>query len=463
MVELVIHGGTCINAGDHFEADLVIDHGKIVQIGWDMGLVAQQSIDARGKLVLPGVVDTHVHLPWPSAAYNSTDDYLSGTKAAACGGVTTIVEYVVPDESGRLIPALEERKANAEHQAYVDYSFHMIIRRVTPETLQDMAEIVRQGFTSFKVYTAYQGFQLGDADILNVLQTARGLGALTCFHAEDGSLVNAATEQLAELGHTAVRYYSEAHPRAADVEGVHRILTYARYLDAPIHIVHVNTAEGARMIAEARTAGQTVTGETCPHYLMFNEDIYRSGTGEAAYFVLAPAIREERDRIALWHAITVGSLQTIATDHCPYTSQQKTGGGDDFRRVPGGAGGVETSLRLLYTYGVRGGQFSWEKLVEVMCTNPARLFRLYPQKGTIAVGSDADLVIYDPTREYKIEGTKLHSNTDHSIYQDIPVWGNVVATILRGQVVAKDGELSDDRPKGTLLQRSPYPKNSPIL
>jgi dihydropyrimidinase len=453
MVQLIIQGGTCVTPGGRFEADLAVDEGVIVQIGRNLDLVADQEIDARGKLILPGLIDTHVHLPWPSAAFDSTDDYLSGTRAAACGGVTTIVGYVVPDDSCSLAQSLEEHDAVAEGKAYVDYSYHMIIRRVTPETPREMAAVMEQGYTSFKVYMAYAGFRLEDDAILTVLRAARQLGALICFHAEDGVLINFAVEQLVGAAQTSLSFYPEAHPRAADVEATQRVINYARYVDVPIHIVHVNTADGARLIAEARRSGQPVTGETCPHYLMFTDDVYRSGQPEAAYFVLAPVIRGEEDRRSLWWALGSGDLQTVGTDHCPYNRRQKLAGGDDFRRVPGGAGGIETSLPLLYTYGVCAGRLSLERLVEVTSTNPARIFGLYPRKGTLTVGSDADLVIYDPAGEHVIDAAGLHSNTDHTLYQGLRVQGEVAATILRGIVVAQHGELVAAQPQGVVIRR----------
>ena len=459
--QLLIKNGLCVNSNGSFEADLAIAEGKIAQIGANLELDAEKVIDARGKLVLPGVIDTHVHLPWPSSSFDSVDNYASGTAAAACGGVTTIIEYVVPDESGRILPALEERLASTPGVAQVDYSFHLILRKVLPQTLADMAEAARQGFTSFKIYTAYSGFRLGDDEILTALTAAKELGVLLCFHAEDGLLVNFASEQLAKAGKTHIRYYPEAHPRLADIEATQRVIAYARYTGARIHIVHVNTWEGAKMIGKARRSGLPITGETCPHYLMFTEDAYKSGKPEANYFVLSPVIRADEDRQALWKAIEMDDLQTIATDHCPYNSQQKLKNGADFRYIPGGAGGVETSLPIIYSYGVKTGRISLPRMVELMSANPARIFNLYPRKGAIAAGSDADLVIYDPAGTAPIDYRKLHSNTDHTLFEGIEVSGKVQTTILGGNIVAENGQVVAPKPLGQLLRRPGYQAMTP--
>jgi dihydropyrimidinase len=456
MLQMLIKNGICVNPSGEFHADIAISEGKIVHIGQALDHAAEQVMDAAGQFVMPGIIDTHVHLPWPSSAFDSVDDYISGSTAAMCGGVTTIIEYVVPDESGRILPALDKQMALAEDSSYVDFAFHAILRKITPQTLKEMGESVKRGITSFKVYTAYSGFQLGDEDILTILRKCKDLGALVCFHAEDGVIVNTATDWLAENGKTGIQYYPEAHPAAADVSATHRVITYAKYLNARIHIVHVNTGTAASMIGEAKRAGWPITGETCPQYLIFTEEVYSTGKPEAHYFVLAPCIRTESDRLSLWRAIDSNDLQMVATDHCPYASAQKLDNVGDFRKIPGGAGGIETSLPILYTYGVEQKRLPIPRLVEVMSTNPAKIFNLFPQKGIVAVGSDADLIIYNPNRETRISAGKLHSNTDHTIYEGLKVKGKIEKTILRGVVVSEKGEPAIEIPSGQYLDREPY-------
>jgi dihydropyrimidinase len=456
MLQLLIKNGACVNPSGEFQADIAISEGKIVHIGQEINNPAERVLDAAGQYVMPGIIDTHVHLPWPSSAFDSVDDYTSGSTAAMCGGVTTIIEFVVPDESGRILPAIDKQMASAESTSYVDFAFHAILRKITKQTLKEMEKSVTRGITSFKIYTAYSGFQLGDEDILTILRKSKDLGTLVCFHAEDGMIVNSATEWLAQNKKTDIQYYPEAHPTAADVSATHRIITYAKYLGARIHIVHVNTGTAACMIGEANRAGWPITGETCPQYLMFTEDVYSTGKPEALYFVLAPCIHSESDRRALWRAIGSNELQMVATDHCPYTSAQKLEDVGDFRKIPGGAGGIETSLPILYTYGVEQKRLSISRLVEAMSTNPAKIFNLFPRKGIIAVGSDADLVVYNPNGETRISAGKLHSNTDHTIYEGLNVKGQIVNTILRGAVVSENGEPAIEIPNGQYLAREPY-------
>lgn len=457
MLQLLIQNGIIVNAEGIIEGDVAVEDGKIVQIGKDLDLQAKKVIDAAGKYVLPGVIDTHVHLPWPSSNFDSVDDFHSGTLAAVCGGVTTIIEYVIPDEGSDIITALDKEIAKAKGASFTDYSFHLIIRRVTKQTLAEMAEAARRGITSFKIYMAYSGFQLSDEDILTLLKTSRELKTLVCFHAEDGNLVNQAIQQMEQSGRTAIQYYPLAHPRAADIEATRRVIAYAKELEARIHIVHINTLEGAQMVAEARRSGFKVSGETCPHYLMFTQEVYQSGRPLAAFYILAPAIREQQDRDHLWQALRSGSISTIATDHCPYSTAQKTAGGDDFRNVPGGAGGIETSLPILYTYGVMAKKITLSQMVSLMSANPAKLFNLYPRKGAVAPSSDADLVIYDPAGHSLIDATKLHSKSDHTLFQGIEVGGHVETTILRGNVIVDGGNRVNQPPCGELLLRPCYP------
>ena len=456
MLQLLIKNGTCVSPAGIFQGDIGVSDGIITTIGQRLDVPAERTIDACSKLVLPGLIDAHVHMPWPSANLDSVDDFLSGTAAAVCGGVTTVIEYVVPDESGRIIPALDARLGATRGNSHSDYSFHLILRKVTAETFRDMVRAVERGFPSFKIFTAYEGYRLSDGETLQAMAQAKELRALVCFHAEDGPLISFATDQLARAGKTEICYYPEARPFVADLSGTSRVIAYARHIGGRVHIAHVNTAAGARMIRQAREGGLEISAETCPHYLMFTEDVYRNGKPEAHYYVLAPAIRTGADREGLWAALALGELHSIASDHCPYTAEQKLRGRGDFRRVPGGASGVETSLPLVYTYGVRKGRFPVERLVELMSTSPARIFDLYPRKGAITVGSDADLVIYDEDGRSTIDSSRLHSHTDHSLYEGIEVLGKPVLTILRGAVVAQSGELVAPRPTGHLLRRDAH-------
>ncbi len=454
MLQMLIRNGACVNPSGAFHADIAISEGTIVAIGRKLDLPAETTIDASDKLVLPGLVDAHVHMPWPSGDLDSVDDLDAGTTSAVCGGVTSVVEYVVPDESGRILPSLDARLKQVAGATHCDYGAHLILRKVTAETLDEMAIACERGFTSFKIYTAYEGFCLSDTEMLQAMDRARQLDAVVCFHAEDGALVTFATSRLVQAGKTGIDRYPEAHPQAADVSGTSRVLNYARYTGARVHIVHVNTGAGVELVRRARESGVAVTAETCPHYLMFADDAYRTGKPEAHHYVVAPAIRTEADRDGLWSALSNGHLHSIATDHAPYTSEQKLRGVGDFRAVPGGISGVETSLPLLYSYGVRAGRFPIERLVGLMSTSPAKIFGLFPRKGILAVGSDADLIIYDESGRSAITHSRPHSRTDHSLYEGVEVLGRLSKTILGGQVIVQDGEMVAPGPAGRVLHRA---------
>lgn len=456
-LQLLIKNGLCVNSTGVFSGDIGVENGQISVIGQKLNLPAQKVIDAQGNYVLPGLIDAHVHLPWPSAKASSVDDYASGSLAAVCGGITTTIEYVVPDQNGHILPALDQQIKDAQASAFSDFAFHLIINRVTGEIIEEMVEAVRRGVVSFKIYTAYDGFRLGDDDILKILQTAKKLNCLVCFHAEDGLVINFATRQLVEKNLTDISYYPQAHPKAVDVEATYRMLHYAKYIGARIHIVHVNTLEASRLIAAARREGFPVSGETCTQYLMFTQDVFLSGKKEAHYFVCAPLMRTEEDRQGLWGALSNDDLQMIASDHCPYTSAQKLEGVGDFRKVPGGLAGIETSLPLAFTYGVCENRFPIERLVELMSTNPAKIFNIFPQKGAIQIGADADLVIFDPKPHWTIEAAGLHSKTDHTVYQSIKVIGKPLFTILGGEVVVENGEVVAPKPTGKFIRRAAFP------
>lgn len=453
MSQLLIRNGTCVTAEGSFDADLLVRDGQIVAIGLDLDADADRVVDATGKLVLPGGVDVHVHLPWPTGDLISTDDFTSGTKAAAFGGVTTVIDFVIPEEEESLEAALARKLAVAERQAWVDFGLHLNVRGEVDAKLAEIPELVRRGFPSFKVYLAYEGFRLPDSDLLRVMETIAGAGGMMGVHAENGLLADYLTQTLVDAGETALEHYPRARCPWCEVEAVHRVLTYARLLGTRLHVHHVSTAQAAEMIGAARREGLPVTGETCPHYLIFSEAEYRADPIRATHLVCAPSIKSAEDRTGLWNALASDSLSIVATDHCPYTREQKEAYADDFTHVPGGMAGVEVRLPLVYSEGVLSDRLTLNRFVEVWATEPARTFGLYPRKGTIAVGSDADLVILDPAQEDVLSASRLHMNSDCLPYEGMRVHGIPAATILRGQVLVEDGALRTDRPGGELVRR----------
>jgi dihydropyrimidinase len=453
MGRLLIKNGTCVNAEGSFQADILIDGGRIAAIGLDLDSDAYRILDATDRLIVPGGVDVHVHLPWPSGDLISTDNFESGTQAAAFGGVTTVIDFVIPDEEETLESAVQRKLNVAERQAWVDFGLHINIRGNVEVKLSEVPDLVGRGFPSFKVYMAYEGFRLGDSDLLRVMETITQAGGIMGVHAENGLLADYFTHKLITSGETALANYPQARCSLCEVEAIHRVLTYARLLGTRLHIHHVSTAQGAEMIGAARREGLPVTGETCPHYLVFSDEEYRGDPIRATHLVCAPSIKTAHDRVELWKALANDSLSIVATDHCPYTREQKEAHTNDFSQVPGGMAGVEVRLPIIYTEGFVANRLSLSRLVKIWSAEPARVFGLYPRKGAIAVGSDADLVILDPAREDVLSASRMHMNTDCLPYDGRRVYGIPDTTILRGQILVENGELVAQKPQGDLIRR----------
>jgi dihydropyrimidinase len=451
-MELIVKGGTLVTPAGRVRADIGIEDGKIAALAMDLESDGAQVLDATGRWVFPGGVDVHCHLPWPSQQVLSGDDVRNGTLAAVCGGVTTVLDFVIPELGEGLIEALERKLDETRRGLYADYSAHMCIREATPADLAQIPRLVEQGFPSFKLFMAYEGFRLEDRDVLQVMEAVGAAGGILGVHAENGLLADRATRQLVSSGQVAPDRYPDSRPAYCEIEAVQRILHYADALGAALHIHHVSTGEGATLVGAARRRGVDVSGETCPHYLLFTDEVYRAEGVEATYLVIAPPLRQAGDRAALWEALASDALSIVATDHCPYSRAQKAAGATDFTRVPGGTAGVETRWPLLFSEGVLTNRLTPERLAAVWALNPARRFGLYPRKGGLAVGADADLVIVDPQRQSTLSAASLHMNTDYSVYEGKSVKGFPVTTLLRGQVVARDGEPVGE-PHGQIVFR----------
>jgi dihydropyrimidinase len=450
--QLLVRNGTCVNPDGRFDADVLAEGGKIVAIGSNLNADAERVIDARGRLVLPGGIDVHVHLPWPTGSCISTDNLISGTRAAAFGGVTTVLDFVIPAEES-LEEALSRKLAEAEQGIWVDVGFHLTIRGQVTTSVAEIPSLVAAGFPSFKVFLAYEGFGLSDADLLQVMKAVGQAGGILGVHAENGPLADYMTGEMVARGETALVHYPRARDTLCEVEAIQRVLVYAELTGACLHVHHVSTSRGAQLIGEARRRGLAISGETCPHYLVFTRQDYAGDPARASHLVCAPAIKDLEDQQALWRALANGDLSIVATDHCPYTRSQKEASVDDFTLVPGGTAGVETRLPLIFTRGVMAGRLSVSRFVAVWATEPAKLFGLYPQKGIIAVGSDADLVIVDPGQKVILRAATLHMNTDYVPYEGWEVHGLPVTTILRGEVIVDQGRAVAGEPHGRLVRR----------
>lgn len=453
MSQLLITDGKCVGQESVFNADILIDDGKIVSIGEHLDCQAENKIDAHGCYILPGGIDVHVHMPWPTGSYVSKDDIFSGTRAAAYGGVTTVIDFAIPVEGESLSAALERKLTEAQKNAWVDYSFHLNIRGDVHNKLAEVKELVQRGFPSFKVFMAYEGFRLADEDLLNVMETVKKAGGMVDVHAENGQLADHITQRLLDEGKVSPVNYFDARPEICETEAISRLLSYERNVGVPLHIHHVSTRLGAELIKKARNKNLPVTAETCPQYLLLNSDTYRKNPKLAAYMICAPSIKKANNQKALWKHLAEGSIPILATDHCPYTKEQKEEHLDNFSLIPGGIGGVELRLPLIFSEGVAKGKISLERFVQAWATEPAKAFGLYPRKGVLAIGSDADLVILDPEKKGTIAAKNLHMNTDCLPYEGWEASGLRLTTILRGEVVIKDGSLVGEKPAGELIPR----------
>ncbi len=454
----LIKNGTVVRASGTCEEDILIEGGRITATGHDLpagdGGDGASVIDARGMYILPGGVDPHVHMHLPTPAGYSSDDFLSGSRAALAGGTTTIIDFVTPDRGEPLPQAVEKRMREAE-SSLADYSFHVSPvdwRKTSPGEIR---ECIRMGFTSFKVYMAYKKtIGLDDGDLLRVMSSVGQAGGMVTIHCEEGDEIERLRDNYYNSHHTAPLYHALSRPARLEAAAVKKAITLAAEAGCPLYIVHVSSAESLHHIREAHSKGQPVYGETCPQYLLLDEGKYEGSFEQTAPFVMSPPLRSAADNDALWEALADGTLGTVGTDHCPFTSRQKSAGVHDFRKIPGGAGGVEHRLSLLYTYGLLTKRLNLNQLVNIFTSGPAKLFGLYPRKGEIATGSDADIVIWNPQPESIISSLTHHMNCDIDIYDGLPVKGRMEYLIRGGEIVVKNGAMAEKITTGSLLRRT---------
>jgi dihydropyrimidinase len=450
VYDLVICGGTLVSAEGMRQADLAVQAGKIAAIG--AGLAGRVAVDAGGRWVLPGGVDPHVHLEMPTPATVTSDDWASGTRAAACGGTTTVIDFVEPEPGQPLLEALQQRRAQAEGRAAVDFSLHMTLASADAATLAQAAAVAAAGAPSFKLYTTYAGFMLPDEGLLRAFSAIAAAGGLAMVHCENDAILQHSLARLRAAGRLFPADYPASRPAIAEVEAIQRCILLARYCGTQLYVAHISTGRGAGAVERARQHGQAVFGETCPQYLLLDEDRYAAGALEALKHVCAPPLRTRRDHAALWERLGRGALQSIGTDHCAFNLHgQKDRGREDFSLAPGGLPGVELRLALLHTFGVRAGQITPEQWVACCSSAPARLFGLYPRKGSLEPGADADLVIFDPQRRQRVSRELLHERVDYTPYEGLELTGWPAAVYLGGRLVARDGQPAGAAPGGQFI------------
>ncbi len=464
MSVTLIKGGRIITATEDFEADILVQDGRVHTIGLNLEVGDDVDVhDASGMLVLPGGVDVHTHLEATVGPAMTVDTFESGTKAAAFGGTTTLVDFAEQPHGGGVAAGLDDWHARAE-KACVDVGAHMIITTFNQQTLADSAQLIgHEGVTSFKMFMVMPGIMMiNDAELLQIMRMTGENGGLACVHAENGLLIDQLIKEAVAEGRNEVLNHPRVHPSSTEGEAVHRAIKIAEMALSPLYIVHVSTEEAVTSIAEARDEGAPVFAETCPHYLFLTDEVYDAPDEEAAKYTMIPPLRTKDHQDALWRGLATNDLQIISTDHCPFCLEEKSWGlkyskalgKESFAQMPNGAPGVETRLPLIYDGGVRAGRMNLNRFVQLNSTTPAKLFGLFPRKGTIAVGSDADIVLFDPDETWTIRAAEHHSRIDYSLFEGREVTGRVKKVFLRGEMIV-DGKDWYGRPgSGKFLHRS---------
>jgi dihydropyrimidinase len=457
--DTIIVNGRVVTATDTYTSDVAINDGKISAVGQALPRDnAAKIIDAKDKYVFPGGIDVHTHLDMPFGGTTSADDFETGTRAAAFGGTTTLIDFAIQYKGQTLRTAFDTWMQKASGKAVCDYAFHCIITDLGDGQLEEMNALVREGITSFKLFMAYPGvFMLDDASIFKAFRATSKNGGLVCMHAENGGAIDVIVQQALAEGKRAPKYHALTRPTTAEAEAVSRAIALAEMAGAPVYIVHLSCNEALEKVREARDRGLPVYAETCPQYLYLSLDNVDAPGFEGAKYVFTPPLREKWHQEKLWNGLKTDHLQVVSTDHCPFCfKEQKELGRDDFTKIPNGGPGVEHRMSLIYSGGVAGGRFSVNRFVEMVSTTPAKLFGLYPRKGTIAVGSDADLVIFDPNRKHTISAKNHHMRVDYSMFEGIEVTGMPDAVLSRGRVVVKADKFLGRAGAGDFLKRALY-------
>jgi dihydropyrimidinase len=455
---VLIKNGTIFTAADSYKADILIRGEKIVCIADKIEADGAQVIDAADQEIYPGGVETHTHLELPFMGTVSADDFESGSRAAACGGTTTLIDFVIPTKGQSLPDALTGWEKKAHGKTAIDYGFHIALVEFNDKIAADIPKVVARGITSFKCFQAYKGvFMIDDLQLLEILHLTKKHGAIVSVHAENGDMLAYITKNLLQEKKTEARYHPVAHPASAEGEAVHRALVLARAAEAPLYIVHMSCNEALEEVKAARARGQFVFAETCPQYLVLEDSVYQKNGFEAAKWVMSPPLRDGAHLERFWEGLRDGYIQTVGTDHCAFNfGSQKSMGKKNFTQIPNGIPAVGDRLNILYSCGVQKGKITRNQFVAIMSTNPAKIFGLYPQKGAIAIGSDADIVIFDPRKKGKISAKTTHHNVDYSAFEGLELNGMPVLVLSRGQIIAKNDTFVGSKTHGKFLKRRKF-------
>ena len=452
-MDLIIKNGKIISPVETYEADIAVADGKITAIGKNFPEAGAVVVNAKGKLVLPGAIDAHTHLAMPFGGTVSADSYMSGTRAAACGGVTTVFDYPLQRKGMSILGLINEKKAVCEKEACVDYAFHCCITDLNGGAiLEEMQKAVEEGITSFKCFFVYkkEGMMVDDGTFARVLMRGKEIGAMINIHAENPDIIDLNIEKFRKEGKTSPWYHYLSRPEYVEAEADKRAIHWAKNLEAPLYIVHMADKEGLEAAIDAKRDGYDIYVETCPQYLEFTSEVYKREDGRN--FVCSPPMKGPESRDALWKAIRTGGIDTIATDHCPFQSYEKDWGSDDFTKIPNGCAGIENMYPYMLA-AANEGKISFNKAVELCSGNPAKIFGC-TQKGSLTVGKDADIVIYDTEKDFTVSVAAMHSDYDHTIWEGRQFHGYPVMTFSRGKLVYKDGEFVGEPGWGKFVKRA---------
>ena len=456
MPKTLIRNGTIVNAHQSQKADVLIDGEKIHAIGAFPDEAADRIIDAAGMLVMPGGIDAHTHLDMPFGGTTSSDDFETGTRAAAIGGTTSLVDFAIQAKGTKMRDALDTWWKKAENKACIDYGLHMIVTDLGEAGLEDMDSLVDEGVASFKLFMAYPGvLMVDDATIFKAMSQTAKNGALICMHAENGGVIDVIVQRALAEGKTAPIYHALTRPTIAEAEAVHRAIAMAEMAGAPVYIVHLSSEDALNQVREARDRGLPAFAETCPQYLLLSIEKLALPDFEGAKYVFTPPLREKENLPKLWDGLKHDHLQVVSTDHCPFCFEdQKILGKDSFAKIPNGGPGIENRMQLMYHHGVNENKLSVNRFVEITSTTPARIFGMYPKKGLIAAGSDADIVIWDPEAEYLISAKTHHMRVDYSMFEGWRVKGNAKTVLSRGEIIVEGGSYVGKAGRGQYLRRA---------
>ena len=460
-MSLLIKNGRIITAVDDYQADVFVEDDTVTMIGKNLNMEADRTIDAAGRYVIPGGIDPHTHLDMPFGGTTSADDFETGTRAAAFGGTTTLIDFAIQTRGQSTLAALETWHEKAAGKTAIDYGFHMIVTDLEDDRVHELRQLADEGVTSYKLFMAYPGvLYADDATIFRAMRKAGQDGTVICMHAENGIVIDEIIKSALAEGKTEPKWHALTRPTRMEAEGVHRALAIGEVAEAPVYIVHLSCSDALEQVMEARHRGVHAFAETCPQYLFLDHSYYEQEGFEGAKYVMTPALREKWNQEKLWRGLQLGDLCSISTDHCPFCfKEQKVLGINDFTKIPNGAPGVENRMSLVFNGGVHQGRVSVNKFVNLTSTAAAKMFGLFPKKGTIAVGSDADIVVFNPNRTETISVNNPcthHMRVDYNTYEGIEVTGFSEIVISRGRVIVEDNEYKGKKGDGNFLKRGLY-------